>query len=689
MSSLVNEWVRIDTEITSYPDPRHIAIFQALNLGDLLCATPAIRAVRHRFPRAQITLIGREWARDFVTRLASIDRFRSFPGFPGIAESPASTLDEDGSTPAYDLAIQMHGSGKESNGYVASLGAPRTLGYGSAGDTRLSAVLPWVEDEPEPLRWLRLVASIGAAADNLQLDFPITAQERHAAETLLGASDKRTRIGLHVGSSTPGRRWPVESFAVLADRLMEDLDAQIILTGTATEQELTGAVSERMRSPAQDLAGRTSIGEFAAVIASLDLLVTNDTSASHIAAATRTRSVVLYGPSRPDRWAPLDLTLHQIVDATALAAAGTDGETALRAAFPRDGRLAMPAVIAGSTGDRRPRPFGAQRMRRLNVLIWHIHGSYLNSLARVDHDWYLPVKPDRPEGYGGRGRTFDMPDTMREIPAESVLDQRFDAVVLQSPRNLHEDLPELLGPERDQVAKIYLEHNAPRPHPVDTRHPFAGETGLLVHVTQYNRLMWDNGDVPTRVIEHSVAVDPAATYDGSLARGITVVNGMQARPRIAGFDLFLQAREHVPLDAAGMRTEEFGGLGDIPYRDLHRLTARYRFLFSPMRYTSLPLAVIEAMTIGMPVVALATTALPDVIQDGVNGFVSQDPETLIARMRALLDDPELARFIGERGRRTARERFGLTRFGAAWTDALHAAMAMTPSGNRQAVGAPA
>ncbi len=234
---------------------------------------------------------------------------------------------------------------------------------------------------------------------------------------------------------------------------------------------------------------------------------------------------------------------------------------------------------------------------------------------------------------------------------------------------------------------IYLEHNVPRPHAVDTRHPFADALGLLVHVTQFNRVMWDNGDVPTQVIEHAVARDLSIAYDGSLPRGITVVNGMQARPRIAGYDLFLQAREQVPLDAVGMRTEEFGGFGDVPYRDLHRLTSRYRFLFSPMRYTSLPLAVIEAMTISMPVVALATTALPDVIQNGVNGFVDQDPDILIDHMRALTADPDLAKAIGARGQQTARERFGLARFGADWTRALHAAMALAPVERQLPVGA--
>jgi hypothetical protein len=324
-------------------------------------------------------------------------------------------------------------------------------------------------------------------------------------------------------------------------------------------------------------------------------------------------------------------------------------------------------------------------MSRLRVLIWHIHGSYLNALARVDHDWFLPVKPGRPEGYGGRGRTFDLPDTLIEIPAEEVREREFDVVVLQTPKNLREDLPELLGPEERELPLLYLEHNVPRPDAVNTRHPFADRPGLLVHVTNYNRLMWDNGETPTRVIEHSVAIDPSIAWDGSLPRAITVTNGMQGRPRITGHDLFLQARERAPLDAVGMQTEAFGGLGDVPYRDLHRLTARYRCLFSPMRYTSMPLAVVEAMTIGMPVVALATTALPDVIEDGVNGYCAQDPETLIGRLEALIADPDLARAIGARGRETARSRFGLDRFRADWDDALHTAIALAP--RREAVAA--
>ena len=309
-------------------------------------------------------------------------------------------------------------------------------------------------------------------------------------------------------------------------------------------------------------------------------------------------------------------------------------------------------------------------MQRLKILIWHIHGSYLNTLARLDHDWYLPTKPNRPEGYGGRGPSFDLPDYMREVPAEEVKNLDLDLIIYQTPKNYGEDADEILSPEQRALPKIYLEHNTPKPHPTDTRHPVDDPNVLLVHVTHYNRLMWDNGRTPTLVIEHSVAIDPTATYRGTLKRGVTVINGMQKRSRITGYDLFLQAQETVPLDAVGMQTETLGGLGDIPYRHLHQRLADYRFLFSPIRYTSLPLAVVEAMTLGMPVVALATTELPTVIENGKSGYISCDPYVLHEHMHYLLAHPEEAKAMGDYARSVAQNRFGLERFKQDWNAAF-------------------
>jgi len=187
--------------------------------------------------------------------------------------------------------------------------------------------------------------------------------------------------------------------------------------------------------------------------------------------------------------------------------------------------------------------------------------------------------------------------------------------------------------------------------------------------------MWDSGRTPTRVIQHGVVVPDGVRYSGELDRGIVVVNNLARRGRRLGADVFLDARQHVPLDLVGMGATELGGLGEVQPPDLPAFEARYRFFFNPIRYTSLGLAVIEAMMIGVPVVALATTELVSVLRDGENGVLDTRIDRLIARMHELLADPGEARRLGAAGRETARQRFGIERFVADWMDALRCATA--------------
>jgi ADP-heptose:LPS heptosyltransferase len=339
-------------------DPARIAIFQALNLGDLLCTTPALRAIRGRFPAAEITFIGRPWAEDVVARLSTVDRFLPFPGFPGIAESPPGAGRAVPQWPPFDLVIQMHGSGAVSNGFVAALEATHSVGFGPPGERRLTTALNWVESEPEPMRWLRLAEAFGAAPAGLHVDFPVTPAERARVAALIGPPGERPVIGLHAGASDPSRRWPADSFARLGDMLAERRRARIVLTGSEQERSLTASVRRMMTAAALDLAGLTELGELAAVVSTLDLLVTNDTGVSHVAAATRTPSIVLFGPTRPDRWAPLDRRRHQVIDATSYPSAPADGAAALHALSVDDVLAACLALAdplsAASVGHRFP-----------------------------------------------------------------------------------------------------------------------------------------------------------------------------------------------------------------------------------------------------------------------------------------------------------------------------------------------
>jgi hypothetical protein len=315
----------------------------------------------------------------------------------------------------------------------------------------------------------------------------------------------------------------------------------------------------------------------------------------------------------------------------------------------------------------------------LRILTWHIHGAYLYYLAQCGHDIYLPTREAAADGYLGRTSSYDWPDNVHEVPADEVRDREFDLILFQHRRNWLDDQYEILSEGQRRLPRIYLEHDPPRDHPSDTRHPVDDPQVLLVHCTHFNDLMWDCGSTPTRVIDHGVLIPGDVRYTGELERGLVVVNGMPWRGRRLGADLFAQARERVPLDLVGMQAEQVGGLGEVQPRQLARFAAQYRFFFHPVRWTSLGLAVLEAMTLGMPVVGLATTELVTVIENGVSGYVSTDIDELVGAMQRLLADPDHARELGDNARQVALERFGIDRFVRDWNEAFVEAMDMAPS----------
>ena len=323
----------------------------------------------------------------------------------------------------------------------------------------------------------------------------------------------------------------------------------------------------------------------------------------------------------------------------------------------------------------------------LRVFTWHLHGGYLYYLAHGDYEIYLPLKPGRPIPYGGTSPGFRWSPNVIEIPADEVRNVSFDCVLFQSRTQYFEDQFDILSDEQRRLPKIYLEHDPPLEHPTEARHPVDDPDVLLVHVTPFNELMWNSGRTPTRVIQHGVAVPEGATYSGELQRGITAVNNLYRRGRRTGPDVFDRARAEVPLDLAGMGSEDVGGLGDIPLEQLLFLEGGYRFFFNPIRYTSLGLAVVEAMMLGMPVAALGTTEMSAAVENGVSGVVDTDIGRVIDGMRELLRDPGLAKRMGAQARARARERFGIDRFVREWKDTFEDVTGKRTGRTLQAVAA--
>ena len=316
----------------------------------------------------------------------------------------------------------------------------------------------------------------------------------------------------------------------------------------------------------------------------------------------------------------------------------------------------------------------------MRILLWHVHGAWTTAFVHGRHDYVVPVLEDRgPDGVG-IARTYAWPDAVRELPPEALRDEPFDVVILQRPHEL-ELAREWLGrrPGRDLPA-IYAEHNAPQGRIADMRHPVAGRDDLLlVHVTHFNALFWDAGGTPSRVIEHGI-VDPGERYTGEVARAAVVINEARRRGRVTGTDLLARFARHAPLDLFGIDAEHSGtparSAGDVPHARLHDEMARRRAYLHPIRWTSLGLSLLEAMHLGMPVVALGTTEVREAVPPEA-GAVSTDVDALARALGRLVSDPEEARERGRIARAAALERYGLDRFLADWDRALASVVRVT------------
>jgi hypothetical protein len=307
----------------------------------------------------------------------------------------------------------------------------------------------------------------------------------------------------------------------------------------------------------------------------------------------------------------------------------------------------------------------------VRILLWHVHGSWTTALVQGDHEYLLPLTPKRGPDGRGRAQTWDWPPAAREVTADEGLDLDVDVVLLQRPHELERLAESWLGgrrPGRDLPA-VYVEHNAPQGRIAEMRHPAADRADLtIVHVTHFNDLFWDGGSTPSRVIEHGV-VDPGYRYTGELARAVVVINEARRRGRVTGTDLLPRLNGVVPIDLFGMDAAALGGRENPPQHVLHDEMARRRVYLHPIRWTSLGLSLIEAMHLGMPVVALATTEAPEAVPPAA-GTVSTDVRLLAEEVRRLVADPGLARERGVAARAAALDRYGLARFLADWDELL-------------------
>jgi ADP-heptose:LPS heptosyltransferase len=298
----------------------HIAVLRALpGLGDMVCAVPSLRALRHRFPRARVALIGlwsSRWMLDGYPHY--LDELLPIDGLPLLCPPPPDTEGAMAALNAareqrFDLAVQLHGDGSLSNLVTTLLGARANLVHHLPGQPAPEGAIavPYAGRGHEVVRLLDLVEHLGVVGD-AQLEPPTYESQgpgRQLVATLPVASGGLAV--LHPGASTPARRWPAAGFAAVARYLLER-DIVVVATGTESERPVVEELCRR-EPGVIDLCGHTGACDLAGVLSGARLVVSNDTGVAHLAAAVRAPSVVTFLGDDPGRWAPIDSVRHRVV----------------------------------------------------------------------------------------------------------------------------------------------------------------------------------------------------------------------------------------------------------------------------------------------------------------------------------------------------------------------------------------
>jgi hypothetical protein len=312
----------------------------------------------------------------------------------------------------------------------------------------------------------------------------------------------------------------------------------------------------------------------------------------------------------------------------------------------------------------------------MNVLLWHVHGAWTTAFVQGGHTYLVPVTPDRGPYGLGRARTYPWPETVIERTPAQLGESDVDVVVLQRPEELSLATRWLRRQVGRDVPAVYVEHNTPKGDVPNTRHPLADRDDIvIVHVTHFNELFWDNGSTPTTVIEHGIPV-PASHYSGELRRLAVATNEPVRRWRVTGTDLLPRFAGVAPLDVYGMGLAGLGervGLGpaqlavhdDPSQKQMHAEVSMRRAYLHLTRWTSLGLSLLEAMAMGMPVIVLGTTEAAAAVPPEA-GVLDTRVDRLVEAARWLMTDEEAARRLGAGAKEVARQRYGLARFLADW-----------------------
>lgn len=300
------------------PDIHKITVLRATNLGDYIGALPALEALRETYPDAEIVYLGKPFHKALIeSRPGPVDRAIVIPVTKGIRYEPNLNENQEEieaflqqmRQERFDLAIQMHGGGENSNPFIKQMGARFTAGMRISKAPELDRWIPYVYYQSEFLRLLELVKLVGAQPCSYEPRLAVTEHDRAEVRHKLPELGLPFAV-LHPGASDARRCWPSDRFAQVGDTLAER-GFYIVVTGTQHERSIVDSVISKMRWPAINACERLSIGGLAALLQSAAIMISNDTGPMHVANAVGTPNVGIFWWGNAFNWGHPGRTKHR------------------------------------------------------------------------------------------------------------------------------------------------------------------------------------------------------------------------------------------------------------------------------------------------------------------------------------------------------------------------------------------
>lgn len=284
------------------PHVRNILVLRPNAIGDFMFALPALHALRHTYPQARITLLGKQWHADFLRdRPGPVDEVIVMPPVAGVGAPLDAKVDPEPGRrfiaamreAKFDLAVQMYGGGRYSNPYILQLGARLTIGTKTADAAPLDRWIAYGEIANRRLELLQVAALVGAAPPLMAQEVTVIERDRREAAALIPSAPGERIVVIHPGASDVRRHWPAERFAAVADVLAAE-GATIVISATEPERHLARAIVDRMRYEAIDLTGKMSLSGLCGMLDRAAMLLSNDTGPLHLALAIGTPTVGIF-----------------------------------------------------------------------------------------------------------------------------------------------------------------------------------------------------------------------------------------------------------------------------------------------------------------------------------------------------------------------------------------------------------